>query len=195
MNVKEKLEGFSRIAIQEAEEKRIKMLNEMNAEFKRACDEITLRERKKADALLDEERVKAEQAKNKEIIQASTEAKRSLIELRSQLTDDLFHIVLAKLADYIETDNYTSGLVKDVKDLAIKYGGKITVYLCRRDMIFSGQLMEIPHVKVMEAPDEMAGGYRAVLENQKIVIDQSYQEKMAEARANFTGFRIHDGLA
>ncbi|MDR2904330.1 MAG: hypothetical protein LBU77_07480, partial [Clostridiales bacterium] len=85
MNVKDKLEGFSKIAIREAEAKRVEILNEMNHEFKKACVETTIRAQKKSDSILNEEKFKAEQQKNKEILEATIEAKRSLIDLRKNL--------------------------------------------------------------------------------------------------------------
>lgn len=190
MNVKDKLEGFSKIAIREAETKRVKILNEINLEYKNACDETTLKAQKKAESLINEEQYKAEQMKNREILNAMTQAKKSLIDLRKQLKDDLFKNVMAKLADYIETDNYADSLINDIKNLAIKYNGKITVYLCRRDMVFAERLLEIPNVKIVEDKDDLIGGYRAILNEENIVIDNSYKEKLKEANDAFIGFKI-----
>jgi vacuolar-type H+-ATPase subunit E/Vma4 len=162
----------------------------MNREFKKACVATTAKAQKKADAILNEEKFKAEQQKNKEILDATIEAKRALIDLRKSLKESLFQGVMAKLAEYIESNEYEQFLINDIKALAQQFGGQMTVYLCPRDMVFERKITETPNVKVLEDKDDMIGGYRAVIANQNMIIDNSYKEKLREANDSFNGFKI-----
>lgn len=189
MNVKEKLNVFSRLALKEAEEKRDTIMSGLNSEFDAACREYSAKARKKAEAQLREDGFKAEREKNKEILTAKFDSRRALFEYKAQLIGGIFERVMDMIADYVETDEYGADIIGGIRELSIKYGCEIDVYITGRDMVFSEKIKETPNINLF-ADDSLIGGYKAVIGERGLIIDRSYLERLNAVRSDFRGFNI-----
>lgn len=190
MKVSEKIEVFGTIALKEAQDKRAQFLPEIHKEYIDACDKIASEANKTYEEIIEKETYKAEQMKNHEILQANKEARHSLIELRAQLAGELFEEVSAMIADFIETEEYSQLLVKNIAETAKQYSQGIIVSICRRDMALEKEISVIPGVEVAEGDDKMLGGFIARVKGKNIVIDNSYKTRLDDERNSFNGFKI-----
>lgn len=192
MNLEEKLESFSNMAISEAEKKRNEMLKKIKEESSLACDEFRKKENRRKDEILKEENAKIQQEKNKKLIETSIKSKKTLIDLREKLTNDLFSSVTKKIEAYITSDEYLNKLKNDITKLSDEYNDEIEIYLDKRNMSLKSQLNENKNIniKILEAKENLLGGYKALIKSKNIIIDNSYREKIMEEQRNFSKIKI-----
>lgn len=192
MNVKHKLEVFSKIALSEAEKKSREMIEKLNRDFVLEFEKETAGAKAGAAKRIADETAAAELNKSREIAAASMKAKKTLVDLRQRLTDDLFAGVgnmLLKYAD--ENPAYINSLVSEISETAKSFEGfRIAVYMRPRDAERIKALFARENVEIAEGPEEMLGGFKAVVEGRGVCVDKTFARRLAEARENFSGISI-----
>ncbi len=191
MNVKEKINVFSQLAIKEAEGKRDDMMAQINDEFEAACREYERDARKAAESDIREQQFRLEKKKHKEILAAKADVKKSIYELQSQLIDELFSKVEMNLGIYVETEDYVKGLLNDIRKLSLKYRSAIELYVCARDTVHAEKIKELPNITIM-TDDSLIGGFRAVIPDKGLLVDCSYSSRLDSLKTNFGGFKALD---
>jgi len=191
MKVAEKLEAFSKLAMQSAEAHNDAARAEIDAAFADACQAAEASAQENARLLVKEAYAEAEQRKNNEVLNASTETRRNLIALRTELTETLFADVSQKLLEYTETEAYTAALHEELAALLAQYPEGLTVSLCARDVQIAVGFANAAIVAEQGA-DGMLGGFIARVRNKLIVIDRSFARRLSDAREAFDGFKITD---
>lgn len=189
MNVRDKLDVFSRLVMNEAEEKRGDILAEVADAFKTACDEAERKARKGAEEAVRKERYKIEQMKNRELIAAEAEAKKRLIEMRSLLLERLRGGVEQKLRQFAASGEYEAFLMETVKRCAEQYG-HIQVRLMERDMVFAEKIRAETGVDVAQAAEDYIGGFKAVVQGGRALLDQSFASRLDAEMKDFNQFKI-----
>ena len=193
MKVDKKLIVFNKIASRDAEEKRARLLAEIDAQRERAYADIRERAQTKADALVAGERQSAEQKIDREKLNASLSARKSLAELRERLLNELFEGAMGKLMSFVESEKYMSCLVEKASAVCKEFGGEIEIWLCPRDMSAASKIQEIcPGVKILEGEKAMLGGFKAMDNKRGITYNFSLGEKFTRARESFKGLKIYD---
>ena len=187
MKVSEKLDMFSKLAIKQAEEKRIRILNEIKEEYNRALREIQDSLQKEADSTIREEAYKVWQEKNRVMLQSSVEMKRSLIELRDELADKLFDNIREKLNEYMQTPEYESALMDQIQKISRQYCD-LLIYLDPVDMRFAEQIKWRFNADV--DCESLIGGFRVLIKEKHMVIENSFSARLEEAKENFNAFKI-----
>lgn len=188
MKVRDKLEYFSKVAMQEAIEKKNDMAKEMEKEFNEAHAEAVRQTERLSSERIRNEKYKIEQMKNKEVMKAFTETKVMLIELRNNLTDQLFDNVEGRLRQFMQTDAYEGYLLDEIGKRTA--GVKATIALMPRDMVYAEKIKLRTGLPVEEAREDFIGGFKLYIPQKSGVMDYSFQARLREERDTFNLFRI-----
>jgi vacuolar-type H+-ATPase subunit E/Vma4 len=191
MNIKGKLEVFSRLAIKEAEERRARITKELDDAFENDAKEYESEARRNAERRLRDTLRKSETRRNLEIQTARADARRALYDLRAQLVDDAFVNIAERLQEYTRSQEYIDDLHSSVSALAGKYKTRVELRLRSADLKRARErLVKIPGVVLYEDPDEHVGGYVACLPERRLIIRNSFSERLREEKANFAGMSV-----
>lgn len=191
MNVEKKLDGFMKIALDEAIESRKLVLADLEEQYNKACEEYRKSAEKAAKKRIREKQESAQRMKSKEIILATAESKKSVIELRNQLLDSIFENVTAKLRDYVEMPEYGVNLLEDVKNACMDVESAI-IYLMPSDMKYVRGKITIGGISYRESEEDFIGGYKLKF-NENAMLDNTYKTRLMDARRNANIFRIEQG--
>lgn len=189
MKLKEKLELFSRVSMQEAMEKYTKIIDEIESDFNKAVEEAEKQARKRAEITLQTERYKAEQIKHRETLNVSTECKRALIEHRNELLDGLFADVEAKLKAFAKTAEYKDYLLGQIKMKTENYNN-YEIKLRSADMKYADEIKKLTGGNVTEAGDDFIGGFKVILIDKRAVFDATFASKLMIEKRNFDKFKV-----
>ncbi|KAI4453197.1 v-type proton atpase catalytic subunit a [Holotrichia oblita] len=132
MNVDEKLEGFMRIALDEAMERKRQVLADMEEQYTKTCDEYRFNAEEAAKKKLKDAFFNAQRIKNKKAIQATADCRKAVLDLRNKLLDKVFDNVEERLRNYTETPEYTAALIEDLKN-AVMNVESAEIYLMPND--------------------------------------------------------------
>ncbi len=194
MNVKEKIQIFNKIVMNEAEEKRKQIMIEVSKKLSDACKEAEEKAQSEADEIIKSEIQKAELTKNKDFVDASTEAKKSLIELRNNLTLDLQQLIRQRLTDFMKTEQYKKYIIDNISKYAKKYDEiEVTVMPC--DIILSEKILNInKNISIKQSERDFIGGFIAISKSKHIILDETFETKLEEQINSFnifnTSFKI-----
>lgn len=188
MNVEKKLDGFMKIALDEAVEHKRQVEEDLERQFTTACDEYRKSVGDAAKKKLRQEYVNAQSLKNKEVIQATTESKKAVIDLRNQLLEKIFENITAKLREYVKAPEYGINLLEEIKSAVLNVETAV-IYLTPEDMKHVRGKINIGGVSYIETYEDFIGGYKMKF-NDNALIDNTYRNKLNEAKRNTNIFRI-----
>lgn len=194
MTTEETLKHFKEICEADAEKQAERLLSEHRKNLeKRFSDhkEEALR-RQKTRLQIEEEHILREENKNNSL--KSLEGRKKLAALREELKDCLFVELRDRLANFMETPDYISLLKKQIKEaLAFADGEEIHIYLDPTDESLLQRLDLDLRTNLMISRYSFSGGTRAVIPGKNILIDNSFESKLADARAAFQ-FTLTDDI-
>ncbi len=186
MTTEEKLKHFQDICMEDARERSAKMLDDYMNALEDAYEEHTADARRRADMQVEAETEKLEREINKRLSIGQLDLKREFSRRQEELKDKLFVELKDKLANFMETQEYQRLLdhqVKAVKEFA--GDEELIVYMDPSD-VDKVQRIALHHnasIKISEY--SFNGGTRAVIPGKHILIDNSFETKLNEARHAF----------
>lgn len=189
MNVQHKLEIFSETALREAKERRKLAEHELKARYDEACGEIEAKAAKTASEYFKDEKNALEQKLSRETITLQTEAKKEFVKLRAELTDKVFDAVSQRVSEFKKSEEYDKYMLYGINKVIEEYGTGITVVLCGDDMRLKAIIDS--RVTVEEAERGFIGGFKVLVNNTKIVVNNTLETKLDEARSEF---RLNGGF-
>ena len=178
MTTEEKLKHFQDICMEDARERSARMLDDYMKALEGAYEEHTADARRRADMQVEAETEKLEREINKRLSIGQLDLKREFSRRQEELKD--------KLANFMETQEYQRLLdhqVKAVKEFA--GDEELIVYMDPSD-VDKVQRIALHHnasIKISEY--SFNGGTRAVIPGKHILIDNSFETKLNEARHAF----------
>ena len=178
MTTEEKLKHFQDICMEDARERSARMLDDYMKALEGAYEEHTADARRRADMQVEAETEKLEREINKRLAIGQLDLKREFSRRQEELKD--------KLANFMETQEYQRLLdhqVKAVKEFA--GDEELIVYMDPSD-VDKVQRIALHHnasIKISEY--SFNGGTRAVIPGKHILIDNSFETKLNEARHAF----------
>jgi vacuolar-type H+-ATPase subunit E/Vma4 len=187
LTTEEKLQHFLDTCMEDARTRSNRMLDEYKKALEQTFEEHKSDARRRADMQLRQETEKIEREINKKLSIEQISIKRTLGLKQEELKDKLFVELKDMLANFLETPEYQKLLEVQVAK-AVEFAGSdpIIIYLdpvdedkVRRLALHNGKAQ----IKVSEY--SFTGGCRAVIPNRHILIDNSFQTKLEEARENF----------
>ena len=186
MTTEEKLKHFQEICMTDTREKSAKILDDYAKTLDKAYEEHTEDARKRAKMQEEAETEKLGRERNKKLSIGQLDLRREVSHRQEELKDKLFVELKDKLANFMETQEYQRLLdhqVKAVKEFA--GDEELIVYMDPSD-VDKVQRIALHHnasIKISEY--SFNGGTRAVLPGKHILIDNSFQTKLDEARHEF----------
>ena len=186
MTTEEKLMHFQAIGMEDARERSARMLDDYMKALEDAYEEHTADARRRADMQVEAETEKLEREINKRLSIGQLDLKREFSRRQEELKDKLFVELKDKLANFMETQEYQRLLdhqVKAVKEFA--GDEELIVYMDPSD-VDKVQRIALHHnasIKISEY--SFNGGTRAVIPGKHILIDNSFETKLNEARHAF----------
>lgn len=186
MTIEEKLKHFQDICMQDARERSNRMLDEYMKALEKTFEEHKQDAKKNADLRVKLETEKLERETNKKLSIEQLDLRREAGRRQDELKDKLFVELRDRLANFMETEAYEKFLenqVKSVKELAgdeafIVYMDPSDAEKARRVSLYMGVAIRISEYSFL-------GGIRAVIPGRHILVDNSFQTRLEEARHNF----------
>ena len=172
--------------MEDARERSARMLDDYMKALEGAYEEHTADARRRADMQVEAETEKLEREINKRLSIGQLDLKREFSRRQEELKDKLFVELKDKLANFMETQEYQRLLdhqVKAVKEFA--GDEELIVYMDPSD-VDKVQRIALHHnasIKISEY--SFNGGTRAVIPGKHILIDNSFETKLNEARHAF----------
>ena len=187
MTTEEKLQHFLDTCMEDARTRSNRMLDEYMTALEQTFEEHKTDSSHRAEMQLRQETEKIGREINKKLSIEQIGIKRTFGQKQEELKDKLFVELKDMLANFLETSEYQKLLEQQVSE-AVKFAGDapITIYLDPADETMARGLA-VHHGKAQIKISEYSfnGGSRAVIPSRNILIDNSFQTKLEEARENF----------
>lgn len=186
MTTEEKLQHFTMYAMEDAREKSDSMLREYTEALEKIFREHQEAKRRQEDLEIRTETERLVRENNKQFSEAQIEIRRTLSRQQEELKNKLFVEVKDMLARYAETREYHQMLVKQLRE-AVKFAGgeEVILYIDPSDAHNKYSIETEVGAPVTVSSYSFLGGTRAVLPGRNILIDNSFETRLADARERF----------
>lgn len=186
MTTEEKLEHFSSFCIEDARTRSAKMLDEYTNALEQTLEEHKADAIRRATMQLDAETAKMQREINKKLSIEQINIKRTLGHKQDELKDMLFVELTDMLANYMETADYQKLLEAQIAKAKEVAGNEaLIIYLDPADEDKARRLALQYNADIRISEYSFSGGSRAVIPSKNILIDNSFQTKLAEAKTDF----------
>ena len=182
MTTEEKLQHFLDTCMEDARVRSGRMLDEYMTALEKTFEEHKADTRRREKLQLSQETEKIEREINKQLAVGQIEIRRTL-----GMKQEEFVELRDMLANYLETQDYQKLLERQVKQ-AVEFAGndQMIIYL---DPVDEDKLNRLAlhngNAELRISEYSFTGGTRAVIPARHILIDNSFQTKLEEAREKF----------
>ncbi len=186
MTLEEKLQHFQEFTLQDAKAKSVQMIDEYNASLEKSFEEHKEKKLRQAQVELKIEKENLKRNKNKALSKQNLEVKRKITRKQEELKGKLFVEVKDLLSKYMETPEYEKLLISQIN--AAKNFAKnedIVIYIDPADSSRQSSLEAATNTSLTVSEYSFLGGTRAAIKARNILIDNSFETLLAEARAKF----------
>lgn len=187
MTTEEKLQHFLDTCMEDARSRSGQMLDEYMTAQEETLAEHKADIQRREKLRIRQETEKAEREINKQLALGQIDIRRSLGMKQEELKDKLFVELKDMLANYLETSEYQKLLECQVEN-AVEFAGEdpLIIYL---DPVDEDKLNRLAlhhgNAEFRISQYSFFGGSRAVIPKRHILIDNSFQTKLEEAREKF----------
>lgn len=187
MNLNEKLEHFEAITIEEAKAKSKEIIEEYMLSLDNIFEDHKEEKRRQADLQLKTESEQLERKKNTELAKEQLLLKRYFNKEQYDLKEKLFVELKDLLGKFTDTRAYDELLIRQIK-AAKEYAkdDEIIIYIDPSDSLKLNSLQVAANTGLSISQYSFLGGTRAVISSRNILIDNSFETKLAELKAEFT---------
>ncbi len=186
MTTEEKLKHFQDICTGDAKARSDKLAEDHKKALEASYEEHVNQAKRQAEMQISAETEKLEKEQNRKLSVGELDMKRELGRKQEELKEKLFSELRDRLAEFRKTDEYLNMLDSQVES-AVQYAGdeKLTVYLDPDDADKAEQIGEKYKIELKTSETSFGGGTQAELPERHILIDNSFESKIAEARQDF----------
>lgn len=186
MTTEEKLKHFQDICMEDARERSAKMLDDYMNALETAYEEHTADAKRRAGMQVAAETEKLEREINKRLSIGQLDLKREFSRRQEELKDKLFVELRDRLANFMETQDYQYLLDRQVKE-AKEFAGHedLIVYMDPSDTDKVQRIAMHHNASIKVSEYSFNGGIRAVIPSKHILIDNSFETRLNEARHEF----------
>ena len=186
MTIEEKLQHFTMVTIESVHEECEKSLEEFKKEQdwkfethkEQHLKEVRIKEKTLRDAI--------ERKASKEYTYEQLHIKRKINHKQNELRNRVFDLVEKELADFVETIEYRELLLKEIKDaLDIAKESEIFIYVGPKDENIIEDVYKQHGIKLLINENIAKGGMRAEIPSKNILIDNTFETKISEAKEKF----------
>ena len=186
MTIEEKLQHFTMVTIESVHEECEKSLEEFKKEQdwkfethkEQHLKEVRIKEKTLRDAI--------ERKASKEYTYEQLHIKRKINHKQNELRNRVFDLVEKELADFVETNEYRELLLKEIKDaLDVAKESEILIYVGPKDENIIEDVYRQYGIKLLINENIAKGGMRAEIPSKNILIDNTFETKISEAKEKF----------
>jgi len=183
----EKLQHFYESTINDVTNTSKQMLQEYETALTTLFEEHKEEVLRKADLEIKTETEKIKRHNNKELSMEQIRMKRAISKKHSELKDKLFVEVKDLLENYMTTPDYRTLLIQQIKEaVAFAREESIIIYIDPSDSDSRIKLESAAGAKLTISQYSFMGGTRAVIPSKNVLIDNSFESKLQEAKQNFS---------
>ena len=190
MTQEDKLRNFYDLSIESASRQRDQMLADCRAtleadfEAHRSEKENIVSDRMKSETTALSRELK------RDLSDRQNRIRQNLAKRQREVKEEIFANVADKLSAFRKTPEYHTWLFRKVR-AALAFAGKeeVTIYVDPADETYTDEINAVCGVQPVISNVAFGGGIRAVIRSRNILIDNSFDTLMAEAKENF----IFDG--
>ncbi|MCD8390882.1 MAG: V-type ATP synthase subunit E [Firmicutes bacterium] len=189
-NFAEKLNNFSSLVIEDANEKKDEKMAQLDRKYKYLMDakenEYLQEAYEKIQNSVNESRKEA----NEHLLHVEMESKRNILLKREAIIDDVADAVVQRLREFKKKAEYKEWLLNKIKTAYFELGdGAKTVYIAGEDMMYKDNITEIPdtsNVRVEGAAErDFLGGVKVVNTDKRVSVDYSFKDMISEEKKVF----------
>lgn len=186
MTTEEKLKHFQDICMTDARERSGKMLDDYMNALEASYEEHVVDARRRARMQVEAETEKLEREINKRLSIAQLDLKREVSRKQEELKEKLFVELRDRLANFMETQEYQQLLEQQVK-AAKDFAGdeELIIYMDPSDADKARHIAMHYNAAIKISEYSFNGGTRAVVPEKHILMDNSFETKLQEARHDF----------
>ncbi|HIT90344.1 MAG TPA: V-type ATP synthase subunit E [Candidatus Merdenecus merdavium] len=170
-----------------ARQKSEKILNEYQYSLNKQLDD---HKKEKENQIAFEMKVEEDSIRrenNKELSKAQLEIKKRLSKRHDELKNMLFSELFELVGKYRSTEEYKELLVNQIKKaLEFAKSKPLKIYIDPKDEHLKQELEDRANTSLYLSEYEFMGGTRAVISESNILIDNSFESKIAELKENFS---------
>ncbi|NLG04489.1 MAG: ATPase [Clostridia bacterium] len=186
MTTEEKMQHLLDTTMMNARKQAYDIIKEYHASADRIYSEYKETKQHEADSRIEAERTKYERELNKEMFSEQLLIRKKLSDKKQELEDKLFTEILEMLSEYRKTEEYSKQLVEQIRYVK-KFAGDegMIIYLDPEDEGKKEELEKITNCRLTVSSYSFMGGTRAITNEKKILIDQSFQTRIEEEKEKF----------
>jgi len=186
MTTEEKLKHFLDITEQDARAQGQSIVSEYASSLDQLFEEHKTAALRQSEHHIKVERERASREMNIELARQQLHIKRKITKKQSALKEQLFDEVKSMLSDYMKTEEYSSLLISQIMK-SKEYAGNqyIIIYIDPADADKVELLQERTGMPLKVSEYSFIGGTRTVIPYKNILIDESFEKKLEEAKENF----------
>ncbi|MDQ2087262.1 V-type ATP synthase subunit E [Herbivorax sp. ANBcel31] len=186
--INEKLDKFSKIALEEATKKRDEILQQMKKEKDALMHQKKEEFQLQAQEFLKKELQFLEKEKNDIISKSFSQARELLSETRERIKKEVFNEINEKINEFINSTDYEKYLLNLINNSCNLAGkGELVVLLRKKDidLILKKERNLSSKASFEEAEDEIIGGCKIFNKTMNTFIDSTISKKLEEAKDSF----------
>ena len=187
MTTDEKLKHFLDTSMEDAKNQSEAMINEYTAALDKLFEEHKSETTRRMELRLKTEKERQSREKNKELALKQIAIRHEITDKSEELTNMIFVEVEDMLEKFMQTPDYEKLLIKQIKEaLDFAAGEPMTIYIDPSDASLQAALELATGAQIKLSSDTFKGGTRAIISSRSILIDNSFEQKLQEARNGFT---------
>lgn len=189
-NLTEKINTFTSLVLKDAEEKRNKLLENVEKEYTERIDAKETELLQEAYENIQQNLHDAQKDANARVLHAELDAKKKLILRREEIISEVMKAAKEKVVEFTKTDEYEKWLISKIEKALFEVGkGNKTVYISSDDIRLKEKIENIADTGkiTVEAASEkdFIGGAKIINNDRKISVDYSFKEMLSEEKQKF----------
>ena len=186
MTIEEKLQHLMQYSMEEARKKYDGVLLEYTNTMEEIFQEYQENKKRQENLEIKSESEQLIRENNKRFSEAQVQLRRTLSSMQEELKEKLFVEMKDRLARFAESSDYQRLLVRQLKEaIAFARGEEVILYIDPSDAERKTSLEVEAGAPITVSSYSFMGGTRAVIPGRNILIDNSFETKLAEAREKF----------
>lgn len=187
MTTEEKLQKFINSSMIHARGQAENIIREYNAAADKIFEDYkkTREGELKSQLKAEEERLRKEN--NRAISEEQIRIRREVADKQEELKEKLFEDINRQLLAYRQTPEYKGLLIKQIHEIMeFAEQGELIIYIDSSDAGMKAELEEKSGASLQISEYSFSGGTRAVVQGKNLLIDNSFETRLAEEKSKFT---------
>lgn len=186
MTTEEKLKHFEESSMEQAKEQATAMITEHKKALAQLEQEHITEKVRQMDLRLKTEANQIQREKNITLSKRQFEIRREMNLRHDALKDKLFIEIKSRLEQFMSSPAYEKLLIKQIMDIKKRANGlDFIVYIDPADARLRSALTSSTGVEITLSQYTFMGGTRGIILDRHMLIDNSFETKLEEAKENF----------